>query len=496
MCELGISKPYVLLQRTACAVGLPNSGHGTAYTRNPNSGEEMDYGRYILGYSGRAFDTEMQNRPEKNDLSLLLQELPNAYWHLRTIMATLEQYYQEIRFVEFTIEAGELFLVQNTPRKREMIPDLKVTRPLKVDWRNANGLEDIISCSNRIQDGTKISNNGLSLRFNSTDPGALEDILETFRPINTRETHCEEEWCITWMIKDLPQLPKDAGVPVDLIRSANGIHMVGHIFCYNDWEIISVLREDTIILISTVKRRLIVIGRPKQRNGAGYLVEEAVRTLWRGWMEGKGWTLLHAASVVHHDTSWVIIGEKGAGKTTLQCALLEKGYKLVSTDRTFICFGEGKGVINGWPGGMKVEPHTLTLVPNFRERVANSLDYKTLGNSKLRIPLRALSRILGRIQMGPYPLGGYIFLRRNTEESSFSYRSIEKSEMMERLHSNILNNQSDLRKNWLRTERWWKHKPIHFQTAPSLELSGNGHPDEMIQAIEDFFLKQTPVDRM
>lgn len=74
---------------------------------------------------------------------------------------------------------------------------------------------------------------------------------------------------------------------------------------------------------------------------------------------------------------------------------------------------EKRGIINGWPGGMKVEPKTLSLIPEFHKLIATSIDYNTLGNRKVRISLKDLSNRLNKLneqsdlkKIGCVPTGG------------------------------------------------------------------------------------------
>lgn len=57
---------------------------------------------------------------------------------------------------------------------------------------------------------------------------------------------------------------------------------------------------------------------------------------------GKFPSRFHAASIVDKENNaWLIMGEKGRGKTSLFLGALHGGYSLCSNDRTILCFDEG-----------------------------------------------------------------------------------------------------------------------------------------------------------
>lgn len=92
-----------------------DSGTGVCFTRNPASGESGDYGDYLVCAQGEDVVSGIRN-------TLLLQDLadiqPAAYSELKVIMAKLETHYRDMCDIEFTIEAGKLWILQTRVGKR------------------------------------------------------------------------------------------------------------------------------------------------------------------------------------------------------------------------------------------------------------------------------------------------------------------------------------------------------------------------------------------
>ena len=90
---------------------------GMAYTRNPYTGEEGDYGRYIRNVPGFIYASSRTS--EKRCLSMLRFDSPTIYSELRNTLNRLERIYDSPRYVEFVVENGELYLVQNMPPRNK-----------------------------------------------------------------------------------------------------------------------------------------------------------------------------------------------------------------------------------------------------------------------------------------------------------------------------------------------------------------------------------------
>ena len=91
------------------------SGTGVAFTRDPNTGENVFYGDYLINAQGEDVVAGIRT-PEP--ISRLHEEMPKVYEELMAIRAKLESHYKEMQDIEFTVEEGKLYMLQTRTGKR------------------------------------------------------------------------------------------------------------------------------------------------------------------------------------------------------------------------------------------------------------------------------------------------------------------------------------------------------------------------------------------
>jgi pyruvate,orthophosphate dikinase len=92
-----------------------NSGTGVAFTRDPNTGENLFYGDYLINAQGEDVVAGIRT-PEP--ISRLDDEMPKVYQQLMDIRQKLEKHYKEMQDIEFTVEEGNLYMLQTRTGKR------------------------------------------------------------------------------------------------------------------------------------------------------------------------------------------------------------------------------------------------------------------------------------------------------------------------------------------------------------------------------------------
>ena len=91
------------------------SGTGVAFTRDPNTGENVFYGDYLINAQGEDVVAGIRT-PEP--ISKLNDEMPKVYKQLCEIREALEQHYKEMQDIEFTVQDGVLYMLQTRSGKR------------------------------------------------------------------------------------------------------------------------------------------------------------------------------------------------------------------------------------------------------------------------------------------------------------------------------------------------------------------------------------------
>ncbi len=100
-----------------------DSGTGVAFTRNPATGENQVWGEYLLNAQGE--DVVAGIRTPK-PISAMADEMPAQYEKFLRICQRLEQHYQDMQDMEFTIEQGTLWMLQTRTGKRTARAAVKI----------------------------------------------------------------------------------------------------------------------------------------------------------------------------------------------------------------------------------------------------------------------------------------------------------------------------------------------------------------------------------
>lgn len=91
------------------------SGTGVAFTRNPSTGENIIYGEYLLNAQGEDVVAGIRT---PQPMATLQAAMPEVYTEFMRLANLLEDHYQDMQDIEFTIEHGKLFILQTRNGKR------------------------------------------------------------------------------------------------------------------------------------------------------------------------------------------------------------------------------------------------------------------------------------------------------------------------------------------------------------------------------------------
>lgn len=104
-----------------------NSGTGVAFSRSPITGEDKLFGEYLINAQGE--DVVAGVRTPKS-IDSLKEIMPNVYAEFQRIAKRLEDYYQDMQDMEFTIEDGHLYMLQTRNGKRTGLASLNIATSL------------------------------------------------------------------------------------------------------------------------------------------------------------------------------------------------------------------------------------------------------------------------------------------------------------------------------------------------------------------------------
>ncbi|MCP5104022.1 MAG: pyruvate, phosphate dikinase [bacterium] len=91
------------------------SGTGVSFSRNPSTGENKYYGEYLMNAQGEDVVAGIRTPLPVSELE---KQNPEIYQQLIDIKDRLEHHYKDMQDMEFTIQDGELFILQTRNGKR------------------------------------------------------------------------------------------------------------------------------------------------------------------------------------------------------------------------------------------------------------------------------------------------------------------------------------------------------------------------------------------
>jgi pyruvate,orthophosphate dikinase len=100
-----------------------DSGTGVAFTRNPSTGENKQYGEYLLNAQGEDVVAGIRTPLTIDNLK---KDMPKIYEQLMGIFKTLENHYKDMQDIEFTFQEGTLYMLQTRTGKRTAASAIQV----------------------------------------------------------------------------------------------------------------------------------------------------------------------------------------------------------------------------------------------------------------------------------------------------------------------------------------------------------------------------------
>ncbi len=138
-----------------CTMVFGNMGFdsltGVAFTRDPGTGENILYGEYLVNAQGE--DVVAGIRTPK-PIQELKKEMPKIYRELERVRKVLEEHFHEVQDFEFTVEKGNLYILQTRNGKmnaqaivktsKDMVSEKLITKEKAVMRLNPHELEQLL----------------------------------------------------------------------------------------------------------------------------------------------------------------------------------------------------------------------------------------------------------------------------------------------------------------------------------------------------------------
>ena len=146
-----------------------DSGTGVAFTRDPSTGENTFYGEFLINAQGEDVVAGIRTPQPVEEMTKWRAEI---YDQLLDVKRILEDHYREMQDIEFTIERGNLNLLQTRNGKRTGLAAVKIAVDMVVEGR-VTKKEALL----------RVPANDLNqLLLPTFDPNATRDVLTTGLP--------------------------------------------------------------------------------------------------------------------------------------------------------------------------------------------------------------------------------------------------------------------------------------------------------------------------
>ncbi|MDZ7657729.1 pyruvate, phosphate dikinase [Fodinibius sp.] len=123
-----------------------DSATGVCFTRNPSDGESELYGEFLINAQGEDVVAGIRTPRDINELK---EVMPDSYDELLELTNQLEEHYQDMQDIEFTVQQGELFILQTRNGKRTGAAAVKIA----IDMVNEGILEKDKAVENLVEPG-------------------------------------------------------------------------------------------------------------------------------------------------------------------------------------------------------------------------------------------------------------------------------------------------------------------------------------------------------
>ena len=154
---------------------------GVAFTRDPSTGENLFYGEFLINAQGEdvvaGIRTPQQltiagKQAQGSDLAAMEEAMPTVFAQLCEVRDRLEAHYHDMQDIEFTVQQGQLYMLQTRAGKRTTSAALKIAVDMVA--------EGLISEAEAV---CRINPSALDQLLHPTlDPHAARDVLSRGLP--------------------------------------------------------------------------------------------------------------------------------------------------------------------------------------------------------------------------------------------------------------------------------------------------------------------------
>lgn len=281
----------------------------------------------------------------------------------------------------------------------------------------------------------------------------------------------------------------EQGEDIYLRKSASDFFTIpGKRVIANGIEYIKCTKTETLIAFDSINKKINISTQSTETEQDELVFIEFIRDLILKNEENHGVVVLHATSAYKDGNASLIIGPKGAGKSTTLLELVNKlNYKFMSGDKTFLWVEEGKLLAAGWPDYPHLGLGTLSKYPNFVEKFGLSEQIEAAKDNlwstehKMAVDPNFFKEVLPFTEPGLVStVGGMIYPNLYPTEECFVEHVAEHIDLMVPHIERIFNSDSKLWNHFIKPKNQQELKVMTnhclkiANQIPSLVVKGSG----------------------
>lgn len=226
------------------------------------------------------------------------------------------------------------------------------TRSRHMKIRNVPPLLDTVRARARSCASQSFQIEGMQVELRALDPASINWVLKSMQPLSLIPAHgAQKKYTVTCLYSD--------DIVLDTIRNLNDIDIV----CIRRHGKSSFVRlsrpsvdtvlycdpDEGVLWLSDLADNTVYLVVSSRTRHAAHAFASITREVVTQHLAAQGWTLFHAGAVHTKNGTVMVVGNSGAGKTSLLLALLRGGTRFIANELLYVrCAADGLRVL-GFP---------------------------------------------------------------------------------------------------------------------------------------------------
>lgn len=280
------------------------------------------------------------------------------------------------------------------------------------DW-----IATILRSAHEMYFSDKFTIEGLEVKLSSVDPSLVKWVLKYLQPLSLALPSKKKEECAFFCLySDDTILEASRYFAIDKNIKFTGIGKDRALLkCANvsDKIIAYCSSSDGILWVADFDAKMIFVIFSSRTKMPALDFSRTVRDVITAYLMDQGWALYHAGAVDTANGALMIVGNPGAGKTSLILALLRDGARYIANEQLFVRTDDDTFRVLGYPLAIAVGLGTALQFPGLRDlaECPDPLLYPRRRYSARRIartPKDEWPSLDDKLQLLPEELGAYV----------------------------------------------------------------------------------------